>query len=109
MGLELNISKDESHVREGPVFEHLNHVFNNSRFWYLHPYREHPDIIKRKLAIVASENVELALHDVCSVAASWARLVPIGLHLTPSVAVDIEDMDIVHPLNAIVPSEVVNF
>ena len=109
MAFIFDISEDEGHICKYTLLEHSLHVFHYGRFWDLDPDREDPYIVERELAIISSKDVELPLHYVGSVPAASARLVAVGLHLAPAIAVDVKNVHIVHPLHTVIAAEIVYF
>lgn len=77
--------------------------------WDLDTYVEHPNVMEGEFAVVATEDVELALDYVGCVSASRAWFVLARLNLLPVICVNIENMDVVHPVHPVIPSEVVYF
>ena len=69
---------------------------------------QHPDVIERQLAVVSAEDVKLSLDDVGSVPTARSGPEVARLHLLPHVLLDVKHVNIVHPVGAVVPSEVVN-
>ena len=108
VSLEADVSQNKSHIGKGAVFKHRNHVLHQGGLWHLHTNWELPNIIEGELAIIAPKDIELPFYYVCCMAASRTRLVPIGLDFVPSVTVDVEDVNIIHPLNAVIASKVVD-
>ena len=100
---------DEGHIRKISRVEQGHHVSVQVRLRHLHSNVKHPDVVEGELTIVAAEDVELALHDVCCVSAARTRSVVAGLYFLPMTLLDIVHVDVVHPVCAIVPAEVVDF
>ena len=109
MAFIFDISEDEGHVCKCTLLEHCLHVFHYCGFRDLDTYREHPDIVERELAIISSEDIELTLYYVSSVPAARARLVSVSLDLAPTVAINVKNMHIVHPLHTVIAPEIVYF
>ena len=76
------------------------------RFWHLDSNREHPDVVEAQLAIVSTEDVELALDDISGVSASWPWLELASCYFLPVVALNVKHMDVIHPVDSVVSSEV---
>jgi hypothetical protein len=64
--------------------------------------------VEGKLAVITAEDVQLPLYYVGSVTAARPWLVVTGLYLFPVVLFDVENMNIIHPMHAIIPSKVVD-
>ena len=79
--------------------ERLRHLDTNVK---------HPDIVEAELAVISTEHIELAFYNICRVAAARTRAVVASLHLFPVVGVDIEHMHVVHPVNPIVATKVID-
>ena len=74
----------------------------------LHANVQHPDVVEAQLAVVTSEDIQLALHYVSRVPTSGTRPVIASLYFFPVVRINVENMDIVHPVGAIVAPKVIN-
>jgi len=105
----FDITKNKSDVWKCTLIQHSLHIIHNRRLWDLNPYGEDPNIIKRQLTIIPTEDVELAFYNICGMSAARSWLVTICLYLAPSIAINIEYMHIVHPLHAVIPTEVIYF
>ena len=77
--------------------------------WHLNADVKHPNIVETKFTVVTSEYIQLTLYYIGSVAASWTRSVVTCLNLIPMIGFNIENMNIIHPVNTIVSSKVINF
>lgn len=109
MSLHFCISNHKSNVSKVFRLKHSQEVFWHLWFWYLNTDREHPDVVEAQFAVVSSEDVELTLDNVSSMSAPWSRLELRGNHLLPVVGVNVKDMDIIHPVHAIIASEINDF
>ena len=94
-------------VGELALLQHLQHVSMQVGLRDLYTDVQHPDVIERELAVVASEDIQLALDDISSVSTARPRSVITRLYLFPMILFDIKHMNIVHPVSAIVTSEIV--
>jgi hypothetical protein len=72
----------------------------------LNSNREHPYIVETQLAVIASKNIELAFYNISGVSAPrpWLKLT--CCYFLPVVAFDIEDMDVIHPVHAVISAKV---
>ena len=109
MCLHLGVTDHEGHICEVLALEHAEEVLRHLGLWHLHSDGEHPYVVEAQFAIVSSENVELSLDDVGGVSAARSWLELAGHHLLPVVAVDVEHMDVVHPVHPVVAAEVDDF
>lgn len=57
MRLVLHIAKHKSHISEGTILKHRDHVLDDGRFGHLHTDREDPDVIETELAVVTTKDV----------------------------------------------------
>ena len=94
-------------VGELALLQHLQHVSMQVGLRHLHTDIQHPNVIEGELAVVASEDVQLALDDISSVSTARPRSVITRLYLLPMILFDIKHMHIVHPVSAIITSEIV--
>ena len=94
-------------VGELALLQHLQHVSMQVGLRDLHTDVQHPDVIERELAVVASEDIQLALDDISSVSTARPRSVITRLYLFPMILFDIQHRNIAHPVSAIVTSEIV--
>jgi len=106
MCLDFCVAHHECDIGEVFVFEHPQEVFGHLWLWHLNSDREHPDIVEGQFAVISSEDVELTFHDVCGVSASRSWFELTCRHFLPVVAFNIEDVDVVHPVNSVVSTEV---
>ena len=109
MSFHLCVSHNKCHV--GKIFrlKHPKEILGHLRLWHLNSDREHPYVVERQLTVISSENVELSLDNVSSMSATRSWLEFRGSDLLPIVAFDVKYMNIIHPVNAIVPSKVDDF
>lgn len=108
MSLDARLINDEGDVGKFTELEHLQHIPVQVGLGHLYPNVKHPDVIERQLAIIAPENVQLALDDVGCVAATGPGAEVTRLDLLPVVLLDVKHVHVVHPVGAIVPPKVVN-
>ena len=109
MGFEFCFTKDKSHIGKGALFEELYHIFGEGGVRDLNTDGEYPDIVKTKFTVVSSKDIELSFDNICCMATSRTRFITTSLNFIPSILFYVENMDIIHPLNSIVPTEIVNF
>ena len=109
MSLDPRLVDYEGNIGEFAHLEHLQHVFVEVGLRHLNADVKHPDVVEGQLAIVATEYVKLPLDNVRCVPASRSRPVVTRLNFLPMILFDVKDMDVVHPMRAIVAAEVVNF
>ena len=77
------------------------------RLGNLYAYIQHPYVIKRELAVIASEDIELSFNDVGSVSTAGSWSIICSLNLLPMILFNVKHMHIVHPMRAIIATEVV--
>ena len=70
---------------------------------------KHPDVVKAEFTIVAAKYIKLSFYYIGCVTTSRARSVVTCLHFVPVVRFNVEYVYVVHPMYAVIPSEVVNF
>ena len=109
MGLDSCIADDECHVRKVFVLKHSQQIARELRLGHLHADGQHPNVVERQFAVVASEDVQLTLDNVGSVPAPRARFELGSRDLLPVVGLDVEYVDIVHPVHAVISTEVDDF
>lgn len=102
------ISNYEGHICELTRLKERLHVLGKRWLWNLHPDIKHPVVVKAQLTVVASKDIELALHNVGSVSATRSGSILTCGHSVPVVVFDIEHMHIIHPMNTVISTEVVN-
>ena len=76
---------------------------------YLYADIKHPNVVEGQLAIVASEHIKLALYNIGCVTAARSRSVVTRLNFFPMILLDVKNMNVVHPMRAIVATKVVYF
>lgn len=109
MGLHFCVSDHERDVCEVFVFENSEEILGQLRLRHLHANRQHPNVVEAELAVVAPEDVELPLDNVGSVPTARAGFEFSSDYLFPVVALNVENVHVVHPVHSIVASEVNNF
>ena len=65
--------------------------------------------MKREFTVVTTKHVKLTFHYVGRVATSWSWSIVASSNFFPVISIYIKDVHIIHPMNTIVASEVVNF
>ena len=108
MCFDSGVAEDEGHVRGCFALQHPQKIARELRLGHLHADRQHPDLVEGELTVVAAENVQLALDNVGRVPAAGARFELGCGHLFPVIGLDVENMDVVPPMHAVVTSEVDN-
>ena len=107
MCLDLSVSSNhKGHISEVFILKHAQQILGHLWLRNLNSNGEHPNIIETEFTVVASKNVELAFHDIGCVSASWAWLELTCGHLLPVITFDIENMYVIHPMDAIIASKV---
>ena len=106
MRLDLCVANDKCNIGEIFALEHPKKIFRHLRFWHLHSYRQHPDVVETQFTIITSENIELSFHDIGSVSATWSWLEFASDNFLPVIAFNIEDMHIIHPMNSVITTEI---
>jgi hypothetical protein len=109
MASNTTISYHKSHIRKLTWLKQSEQFFWQARLWYLNSYVQHPNVVKAKFAVVSSENIQLTFNYVSCVSASRSWSIVTCLDFLPVISVNIEDMYIVHPVNTVVATKIVNF
>lgn len=65
--------------------------------------------METKFTVVPTKNIQLTFNYVSCVSASWSRPIVTCLNFFPVICINIKNMYIIHPVNSIVTTEVVNF
>ena len=106
MSFDLSIPNNEGNIGKVFVFKHPQKIFRHLWLRYLDTDGQHPNVIETKFAIVSTKNVKLSFHNISSVSTSWSWLKLTCGNFLPVVTLNIKHMDVIHPVNTVVSSEV---
>lgn len=108
MAFNSRITDDKSYICKVSTFQQLKHVFVQAGLRHLNSNVKHPDVVEAQFAVISSENIKLAFHNIRCMTTSGSGTVIARLNLFPMIRINVKDMYIVHPMNTIVATEVVN-
>ena len=108
MAFNSRITDDKSYICKVSTFQQLKHVFVQAGLRHLNSNVKHPDVVEAQFTVISSENIKLAFHNIRCMTTSGSGTVITRLNLFPMIRINVKDMYIVHPMNTIVATEVVN-
>ena len=74
----------------------------------LNPDIKHPNVMEREFAVVTTEYIKLTFYYVGCMATARSRSIVTSLNFFPMIRINIKNVHIVHPMDTVISSKIVN-
>ena len=109
MSLDSSFIYYEDNIGKFTRLQHTQHVSMQVSLWYLYTNIQHPDVVEGEFTVIAAKDIQLSLYNIGCMSTMWPWSVVTCLYFFPNVLFNVKNMNIVHPVSAIIAAEVVYF